>query len=160
MAELQRRRSRSYAFVAGLGGGLRWHPKFPLSALTDPTLLHFGQRGDSIGDVGQFSGVTYAYRVAPPTPPTPSTKWALLLHGFPADTYSWQFVVPALVVKGYHVAIPDMLAYGGTDEPLDVNEFKSKKMCRRLIGIMVPEGAQTFIAAGHGWVSRSRAVII
>ena len=100
---------------------------------------------------GVFAGVTYTYRVAPPTPATASSKWALLQHGFPAGTHSWRFVVPALVAKGFHVVIPDMLGYGGTDKPSDVKEFKGKKMCASLIAIMDKEGAQRFISAGHDW---------
>jgi soluble epoxide hydrolase / lipid-phosphate phosphatase len=40
------------------------------------------------------------------------------------------------VRAGYRVLAPDMLGYGGTDKPLDVEEYSTKKLCADLAALL------------------------
>ena len=37
---------------------------------------------------------------------------------------------------GYRVVVPDMLGYGGTDKPLAVEEYSTKKLCADLAALL------------------------
>jgi soluble epoxide hydrolase/lipid-phosphate phosphatase len=40
------------------------------------------------------------------------------------------------VHAGYRVLAPDMLGYGGTDKPLDAEEYSTKKLCADLAALL------------------------
>ncbi|KAF8459845.1 Alpha/Beta hydrolase protein, partial [Gautieria morchelliformis] len=44
----------------------------------------------------------------------------LFLHGFPSTSGDWVCQVVYFSSKGYGVVAPDMLGYGGTSKPVDV----------------------------------------
>jgi pimeloyl-ACP methyl ester carboxylesterase len=44
-------------------------------------------------------------------------KPVTLCHGFPASSFGWAGVVPALAVAGYRVTTLDFLGYGSSDKP-------------------------------------------
>jgi pimeloyl-ACP methyl ester carboxylesterase len=44
-------------------------------------------------------------------------KPVTLFHGFPASSFDWAGVVPALAVAGYRVTTLDFLGYGSSDKP-------------------------------------------
>lgn len=37
---------------------------------------------------------------------------------------------------GYRVLAPDMLGYGGTEKPLDAEEYSTKKLCADLAALL------------------------
>lgn len=83
-----------------------------------------------------------------------STKPVLLfLHGFPSTSYDWRHQVAFFTKRGYGAIVPDLLGYGGTDKPLDMNSYRFSGMCADVIDIMdsecIPPGKT--IAIGHDW---------
>ncbi|KAH9988416.1 Alpha/Beta hydrolase protein [Russula vinacea] len=57
------------------------------------------------------------------------------------------------VRAGYRVVVPDMLGYGGTDKPLAVEEYSTKKLCADLAALLDIIGVSRAIVIGHDWGS-------
>jgi pimeloyl-ACP methyl ester carboxylesterase len=95
-------------------------------------------------------GVTYNYFLSPPvgTPPKP---YILFLHGFPSTSYDWHHQVDYFVKEGYGVIVPDMLGYGGTDQPTDVAMYKARLMVQDLVDVLDGEGVDKVIVIAHDW---------
>jgi len=55
-----------------------------------------------------FSYATYGPETGPPL---------LLLHGIPGSSHAWEEVGATLGASGFRVLIPDLLGFGGSDEP-------------------------------------------
>lgn len=47
--------------------------------------------------------------------------------------------------------VPDMLGYGGTSKPTEVEAYFGSGMSRDVVEIMNTEGVQEAIAIGHDW---------
>ena len=88
----------------------------------------------------------YAYITQSTSKPT-----FLLLHGFPSSSYDWRHQVSALSVKGFGVLVPELLGYGDTDSPADVEAYDFKRMSDHLAEIMAREGISSVIGVGHDW---------
>lgn len=88
----------------------------------------------------------YAYAAASASKPT-----FLLLHGFPSSSYDWRHQVHALTAKGFGVLVPDLLGYGDTDSPVEVEAYSLKRMSGHLTEIMTNEGIEKVIGVGHDW---------
>ncbi|KAF8978063.1 alpha/beta-hydrolase [Cyathus striatus] len=94
--------------------------------------------------------LTYGYFSSPPSPS--STKPTLLfLHGYPSSSYDWEAQYVHFTGKGYGVLVPDMLGYGGTDKPLDVQLYKAAAIARDLVDILDKEGVEKVIVVSHDW---------
>ncbi|MCJ1382272.1 hypothetical protein MMC17_005385 [Xylographa soralifera] len=93
-------------------------------------------------------GTHYAYAYAPASASKPTF---LLLHGFPSSSYDWRHQVHALAAKGFGVLAPDLLGYGDTDSPPDVEAYSLKRMSDHLAEILANEGIQKVIGVGHDW---------
>ncbi len=50
--------------------------------------------------------------------------------------YGWRYQIGPWVRAGYRVVVPDMLGYGGTDKPLAVEEYSTKKLCADLAALL------------------------
>ena len=88
----------------------------------------------------------YAYHAASVTKPT-----FLLLHGFPSSSYDWRHQLHALAAKGFGVLVPDLLGYGDTDSPADVNAYGLKRISNHLAEIMAYEDLVSVIGVAHDW---------
>ena len=88
----------------------------------------------------------YAYAAASASKPT-----FLLLHGFPSSSYDWRHQVTALAAKGFGVLVPDLLGYGDTDSPADVEAYSFRRMSDHLAEILINEGIEKVIGVGHDW---------
>ncbi|TVY80775.1 Bifunctional epoxide hydrolase [Lachnellula suecica] len=95
-------------------------------------------------------GTKYAYVHIPATDSKPTF---LLLHGFPSSSYDWRFQVKSLSDLGYGVLAPDLLGYGDTDRPVELEKYKWKKMSADLAQILDEEGLRKVIGVGHDWGS-------
>jgi pimeloyl-ACP methyl ester carboxylesterase len=60
--------------------------------------------------------LTWFYREAEPINATTKPP-VLLLHGLPAQSYSWRNVLPALAEQGFRAIAPDWLGFGFSDKP-------------------------------------------
>ena len=70
------------------------------------------------------NGLNWFYREAEPVnppaslPPGASARLpVVLLHGLPAQSYSWHHVLPALAERGFWALAPDWLGFGRSDKP-------------------------------------------
>ncbi|KAH6952315.1 Alpha/Beta hydrolase protein [Ilyonectria sp. MPI-CAGE-AT-0026] len=86
--------------------------------------------------------------------PTDVTKpYILFLHGFPSSSYDWRHQIPYFHQKGYGIVAPDLLGYGGTSKPLDMNAYTGKGMAQDVHDILVHEKVETVIGVAHDWGS-------
>ena len=95
-------------------------------------------------------GVSYGYVHVKPS--TSSNKpYILLLHGFPGSSYDWRYQIDFLAKEGYGVLAPDLLGYGDTDKPTDIEAYKGKKMARETASLLDALGIDLVIGVGHDW---------
>ena len=94
-------------------------------------------------------GTTYAYVVAAAKDPSKSTF--LLLHGFPSSSYDWRHQIESLTQLGHGVIAPDLLGYGGTDSPAELEKFKFKTQAQHIAEILKEEGVTPVIGVSHDW---------
>ncbi|KAB8290173.1 hypothetical protein EYC80_011042 [Monilinia laxa] len=93
-------------------------------------------------------GIKYAYIHIPATSSKPTF---LLLHGFPSASYDWRHQIPYLKGHGYGLLVPDLLGYGDTDKPTDLERYKKKSMTADLVQILDHENLEKVIGVGHDW---------
>ena len=94
-------------------------------------------------------GTTYAYvSIAPNDPGKPTF---LLLHGFPSSSWDWRHQVSALHKRGYGVIAPDLLGYGDTDKPREVEAYAMKRMSAHIDEILEREGVEKCVGVAHDW---------
>jgi len=75
----------------------------------------------------------------------------LLLHGFPSSSYDWRHQIPQLKGAGYGVIAPDLLGYGDSDKPTDVEAYAFKRMSGHISEILDEERLEKVIGVGHDW---------
>lgn len=91
-------------------------------------------------------GTTYRYVFIEPD--SPRKPYLLFLHGFPSS-FDWRHQIEYFGSRGYGVIAPDLLGYGGTGTPSDLQSYRLKKMAQDIVGILDCEGIQTVYAVGH-----------
>jgi len=95
---------------------------------------------------GSFEGTTYRYLSIKPSGTKPVL---LLLHGFPSGPMSFRPLIPLLVEQGYGVIAPDLLGYGGTDKPTDVQAYSRPAMADALAAMLDKEMVESVVVLGH-----------
>ena len=75
----------------------------------------------------------------------------LLVHGWPESWYSWRHQLPALAAAGYHAVAPDMRGYGGTDAPLEIEDYDIFDLCGDLVGLIDALGEEQAVLVAHDW---------
>lgn len=93
-------------------------------------------------------GTKYAYVYVPATDSKPTF---LLLHGFPSSSYDWRHQIKSLTELGFGVLAPDLLGYGDTDRPTEIEKYKFKKMTADVVDILDEESLKTVIGVAHDW---------
>ncbi|KAJ7592486.1 Alpha/Beta hydrolase protein [Mycena floridula] len=78
----------------------------------------------------------------------------LLLHGFPSTSFDWRHQIAFFSNAGYGLIVPDMLGYGGTFKPTNVEAYKSTLICKDLVEILDSEKISKCIVIGHDWGSK------
>ncbi|KAL6716818.1 hypothetical protein ACLMJK_004730 [Lecanora helva] len=96
------------------------------------------------------NGTTYSYAHVEPRDNKP---YILFLHGWPDSSHGWHKQVPYFSDLGYGLIVPDLLGYGGTDKPEDLEAYRLKKMCGEVIGILDHHGIKEVVGVGHDWGS-------
>ncbi|KDQ63388.1 hypothetical protein JAAARDRAFT_44283 [Jaapia argillacea MUCL 33604] len=104
----------------------------------------------SYKDLQTSRGVKYHYFYSPAQSSKPTL---LFLHGFPSNSYDWRHQVAFFKDRGYGLVVPDMLGYGGTDKPTDLEEYKASLICKDLVDILDTEKVEKAVAIGHDWGS-------
>ncbi|KAH8629749.1 alpha/beta-hydrolase [Alternaria alternata] len=90
---------------------------------------------------------TYRYVFSPPL--ESEKPYLLFLHGFPESSYGWINQIEYFKRHGYGIIAPDMLGYGGTDNPTDLEAFKLKTISSELVDLLDCEGINQVVAIGH-----------
>lgn len=103
---------------------------------------------ESLYKDAEVKGVVYHYFVSPPEGAMPTL---LFCHGWPSTSFDWRFQVTFFIERGYGVIAPDMLGYGGTHAPTDLDEYRARNYCEQLVGLLDLEGIGKAVAVGHDW---------
>lgn len=90
---------------------------------------------------------TYGYVHLPPT--NPALPTILFLHGFPSSCYDWRHQISFFSDHGYGVLAPDLLGYGSTSKPTELESYRAKKMSAELVEILDLEKLSQVHAVGH-----------
>ncbi|KAI0287628.1 epoxide hydrolase [Russula brevipes] len=77
----------------------------------------------------------------------------LCVHGFPDSWYGWRYQIRPWVRAGYRVVVPDMLGYGGTDKPLAVEDYSTKRLSADLAALLDIVRVSKAVVIGHDWGS-------
>ncbi len=75
----------------------------------------------------------------------------ILLHGFPENSHSYRFQLPALAEAGYRAIAPDLRGYGETDAPEGVAEYAFPKLVGDILGLIAALGEESAHIVGHDW---------
>lgn len=94
-------------------------------------------------------GLTYSYIHIPPQ--SSNTQYILFLHGFPSTSHDWRHQISFFVVKGYGILAPDLLGFGETSKPSDLEMYRAESMARDIVEIMVLEGVGVVMGVAHDW---------
>ena len=92
---------------------------------------------------------TYAYVYVPASDPQRPT--VLLLHGFPSSSWDWRHHIALFKDAGYGVVAPDLLGYGDTDKPKELEAYKMKRMSGHMVELLDKEGLKQVVGVGHDW---------
>ncbi|KAF2635150.1 alpha/beta-hydrolase [Massarina eburnea CBS 473.64] len=103
-------------------------------------------------------GQTYVYDFT--TAKNSSKPTLLLLHGYPASRHDWEQQITALAASGFGVIAPDLLGFGDSSKPTDLEAYNLKTLSDHLAQILDKEGLRDVVGVGHDWGANvlSRAV--
>ncbi|KAL4885227.1 Alpha/Beta hydrolase protein [Aspergillus karnatakaensis] len=90
---------------------------------------------------------TYSYAYHPAI--GASLPTILFLHGFPSSCYDWRHQIQFFSQQGYGVLAPDLLGYGGTSKPTELEKYRTKPMAAEVVEILDHEGIEKVHAVGH-----------
>lgn len=95
-------------------------------------------------------GHTYSffYLQARQTNPT-----LVFLHGFPSHSHDWLLQINHFSTKGFGIVVPDLLGYGETSKPTDVDNYRLKPMSDELIELLDSLSLDQVIGVGHDFGS-------
>ena len=106
--------------------------------------VYFDARSSSILP----SGRTYGHVHLTPSGNKPHI---LFLHGFPGSSYLWRHPIAHFSQLGYGILVPDLLGYGKSDKPAELEGYRLKGMAKDLISLLETLGVGSCIALGHDW---------
>lgn len=92
-------------------------------------------------------GFNYSYNYMAAT--NVSRPTVLLLHGYPASRLDWENTIPALTAEGYGVVAPDLLGFGDSSKPTELEAYKLKNIAGHLTEILDAEGLKEVVGVGH-----------
>jgi soluble epoxide hydrolase/lipid-phosphate phosphatase len=93
--------------------------------------------------------LTYSYIHIPPQ--IPNTQYILFLHGFPSTSYHWRYQIAFFAAKGFGILTPDLLGFGETSKPSELEMYRGEGMAKDIIEIMVSEGVEVVVGVAHDW---------
>ncbi|KAL8906814.1 MAG: hypothetical protein Q9207_001802 [Kuettlingeria erythrocarpa] len=96
------------------------------------------------------NGITYSYIFVHAAQNQP---YILFLHGFPSSAYDWRRQIPFFHDAGYGVIAPDLLGYGGTDNPTELERYSLKSMSNDIASLLDHLDIAEVVAVGHDWGS-------
>lgn len=93
--------------------------------------------------------LTYSYiHIAPQLP---NTRYILFLHGFPSTSHHWRHQIAFFAAKGYGILAPDLLGFGQTSKPSELDMYRGESMARDIVEILEFEGVEVVVGVAHDW---------
>ncbi|KAF4943799.1 hypothetical protein FGADI_13156 [Fusarium gaditjirri] len=93
--------------------------------------------------------LTYSYIHIPPQ--LPNTPYFLFLHGFPSTSHHWRHQISFFKAKGYGIIAPDLLGFGETSRPTELEMYRGKDMASDIVEILMSEGVGMTVGVAHDW---------
>lgn len=75
----------------------------------------------------------------------------LLLHGWPDSGNLWQHQITALLKNGYHVICPDLLGYGLSGTPTDINRYQLPNLVNDMITLLAKLEVEKIHCIAHDY---------
>lgn len=75
----------------------------------------------------------------------------LFLHGFPDSSDLWRHQVPDVVERGRRAIAPDLLGYGSSSKPLEVEAYRLEGILGDVLAILDGLGVERARVVGHDW---------
>lgn len=75
----------------------------------------------------------------------------LLLHGEPTSSYLWRNVIPPLVAAGYRAVAPDLIGFGRSDKPEDVDWYSYDGHVASIAGLVDELELSGITLVVHDW---------
>jgi pimeloyl-ACP methyl ester carboxylesterase len=75
----------------------------------------------------------------------------ILIHGWPELAYSWATTVPPLANAGYRVIPYDLLGFGKSDAPRDLDHYRIENVVGHLQAVLDHYEINKAIILGHDW---------
>jgi pimeloyl-ACP methyl ester carboxylesterase len=93
--------------------------------------------------------LTYSYiHIAPQSP---NAQYILFLHGFPSTSHAWRHQISFFAAKGHGILAPDLLGFGATSKPGELEMYKGEAMARDIVEILDCEGVGAVVGVAHDW---------
>lgn len=93
-------------------------------------------------------GYKYSYIHAPCQLDKPML---LLIHGWPSHADDWIYQIRYFSSKGYGLIVPDMLGYGESSNPREVNVYHLKLISQDLAELLDHCRIERVVGVGHDW---------
>ncbi|KAI9893403.1 MAG: hypothetical protein M1814_006700 [Vezdaea aestivalis] len=74
-----------------------------------------------------------------------------LIHGFPDLAIGWRYQIPTLLKLGFRVVVPDMMGYGQTECPDEIEFYTFKRAAEDMRELARQLGLKKIILGGHDW---------
>lgn len=105
-----------------------------------------------------YDGTTYVYDYVPAHG---DNSTFLLLHGFPSTRKEWRLHISKLTDEDYGVIVPDLLGYGDSDMPLELEAYSLKIISGHFAELVKHENIDKVNGVGHDWgiLVLSRALV-
>jgi soluble epoxide hydrolase/lipid-phosphate phosphatase len=75
----------------------------------------------------------------------------LTVTQYPSSSYLWHYQVKQCQDEGYGAIVPDLLGYGDTDHPSNIEAYNTTIIAKHVIDIVDYEGLDTVIGIAHDW---------
>lgn len=75
----------------------------------------------------------------------------LCFHGFPDLAFGWRYQIVELVRRGYRVIAPDLLGYGGTSKPTEIEPYTFLRISSSVREILDHLKVKKVVLVGHDW---------
>ncbi|KPM43444.1 hypothetical protein AK830_g3115 [Neonectria ditissima] len=73
----------------------------------------------------------------------------LFLHGFPSTLSDWKHQIHHFSSLGYGILAPDLLGYGGSSKPTDVESYRLKSMSDEVVELLDSLDMSQVVGIGH-----------
>jgi len=78
-------------------------------------------------------------------------KFAICLHGFPENSFSWRYQMPLFARLGYTVWAPNLRGYGNSSRPEKVKDYSIDHLVSDVADLIDASGAESTLLIGHDW---------